>query len=394
MANLIRGRLGSSKSGKGKTFSTPPQTLILFSDTKIPQKNSTKVGDRKFTLRSIVVMIFFIILFLCSISNEARVIGTIKDEYFKRPILRVDDNQIYIVDQIQKRGYVFGRKDLKKIVEFGNPGDGPSEFGNITGVTVDDRFIYVTNPPRLSVFSRNGKYIKEIRSAIISTSFNQVGKNFIGERTIPMTQEPDYRENTFSLYDSHKKKIKELLHTKILVKWNLRDGKQFIYPISDYTAAAVYKDNIYIGTTGKGFFFSVFNAEGQKLYDINLDVKKKKIDRQGQRMKIESLRKQLGEKRWQKYYGGKEIKYPDYYPAYQSFFVNDGRIYVFCFPQNQQYEIYIMDLKGKLLGKRIKSTTDLRMVIPKYHCIQNGNLYQLREGENEVIELHEVEIYK
>jgi hypothetical protein len=87
----------------------------------------------------------------------------------------------------------------------------------------------------------------------------------------------------------------------------------------------------------------------------------------------------------------------DYYPGTslsRAFFVNDGRIYVFRFPMEKKYEVYILDLKGNLLVKKIIPITDLRGVHSKYQCISNGNLYQLRLGADEEEVLHEIKIYK
>jgi len=106
------------------------------------------------------------------------------------------------------------------------------------------------------------------------------------------------------------------------------------------------------------------------------------------------MRSALGENRWKAMYGDKEIKFPDYYPAYRAFFVNDGRIYVFRFPWKKQYEVYILDLKGNILERKFMPTNDLKVVNSKYQCMSNGNLYQLRLGADEEEELHEIKIYR
>jgi hypothetical protein len=353
------------------------------------------VDNRKFSVRTVLKKIFpSIIIFLSVFTVEAKIIGKISSDYFKRPLLRIDDTQIYIVDQALKKGFIYDRNNFEKKSEFGGPGQGPGEFPSVTYVTIDDKNLYVSTQWKVSIFSKKGKYIKDIKSVSSGYEYSPIGNNFVGTSSIPGNQDPDHIDIQFNLYDSNLKKKKSLLRTTILVKWNFKGRKEIIYFISDYTASYVYNNAIYIGTTGNGFFFSVFNPDGEKLYDIKLDGEKKKITEKEKQKKIDSLRLALGEKRWKSMYGNKEIKFPDYYPAYQAFFVNDGRIYVFSYPREKQYEVYIIDLKGNVLERKFMPTNDLKGVNSKYQCMSNGNLYQLRLGADEEEELHEIKIYK
>jgi len=356
------------------------------------------VDNRKFSVGKILKAVFLSIILPANVfSAEGKVIYRLPDDdYYRSPLLRIDAGKIYIVDQALKMGFIYDRSDLKKKAEFGGPGEGPGEFPHISNFTINTQFIYVSGMGRLSIFSRDGKYIKDIKSPSIGYGYSPIGNNFIGTANITRNPDPNYINLQFNLYDSQLKKKKELLKTTIHVNCGIEGGQEFIYLIDDHAAAVVYNDTVFIGTTEKGFSFSIFNIDGRNHYDIKVDVEKRKITGEERQKKIDSLRSFLGEKLFKAEYERKKIKFkfPDYYPAYRAFFVNDGRIYVFCYPQDKQNEVYILDLKGNILGKRFIPTSDIGGVNSRYHCMYNGNLYEMRLGPNDENELHEIKIYR
>lgn len=317
-----------------------------------------------------------IILALVVVTKGER-IGSFSDAYFKTPILRVDDTQFYIVDQELKKGFIYDRASFKKVAEFGESGQGPGEFGGISGFTVDNKYLYVTNFPRLSIFSKKGKLIREINLKIFTGPLVPIGKCFIGYRFSRRTHSDDLVKIQFSLYNSNLKKRKDIFFTEIEKFSDVRRGKRIIYMIRDCAESFVYKERIYIGTTEKGFYFSVFDKNGNKLYEIKRKVKSIKIPEVAKKKMISRMRKNMGDAKWNQV----EVIIRDYLPAYKAFFVSDDKIFVFRYPQ-KNYEIFILDLEGNLLKKKYITYTALYKISSRYSCMNNGKLYNMIDMHN------------
>jgi hypothetical protein len=334
--------------------------------------------------KQLLSIIVFLVIQITTYGNN---IGILKDGYFKTPILRVDERQFYIVDQELKKGFIFDRKTFKKVTEFGGPGQGPGEFSGITGLAINDKYIYVSNFPKLSIFSKQGQLVEEIKLTSFVSSLKPIGEDFIGHWFRRRTKREDPVKIQFSLYDAGLNKKKDLLYTEIEKYADFVGGKKIIYWIRDCAESFVYKDRIYIGTTAKGFYFSVFDQNGNKLYDIKRDYKKRNISEKVKKTALAKMRKGWGEERWSQV----KVIIRDCYPAYQAFLISDDKIYVFGFPL-LNYEIHILDLEGNLLKKKSIPYNEIYSVSSRYSCMHNGKLYKLLDM-HECFAINEIDIW-
>lgn len=73
------------------------------------------------------------------------------------------------------------------------------------------------------------------------------------------------------------------------------------------------------------------------------------------------------------------LLYPEYFPAYSVFTVNDGKLYILIYPRkNEQQDLVVLDTKGNFL-KQLPvymrfGSTDL--------CVFKGTYYYLKANEN------------
>jgi hypothetical protein len=260
------------------------------------------------SLKSILLILF---LFFCLFLNAEK-LGVLENP-FKAPFIRMDDNQIYIYDNVFLEFHLYSKKTLKKISEFGSKGEGPGEFRAINHVKIKNKNIYVSNFPKVSIFSKAGKLIKELKAPTNVSYFISIADNFVGVQK---------------------------------------------------------------------FFFTVFDSEGNKLYDINRSYKRRKITDLDKKMRIKKAKEVMGEQKWKTFIIGTEISFPEYYPAYMNFEIDNGKMYVFAFPEKDTQEIFILDLKGKLI-KQIKIPI---IDMPGYiehscFCIDKGKMYYMTENE-------------
>ena len=106
---------------------------------------------------------------------------------------------------------------------------------------------------------------------------------------------------------------------------------------------------------------------------------------------IKGFSSKLGEEKWNQYKATNEIIFPDYYPAYIGFIVNDDKIYVFLYPKLGIFEILILDIKGNLLKKSYINIMALGVEI-KYIDIFKGKLYNVIEKDEEW-EVNEIDLF-
>ena len=129
------------------------------------------------------ITLSLVLLFIVSIIYSKK-LGTLSD--IVNPFsITIDSGNVYIVEG--PKVYIYSLKDLNFIKKFGKKGEGPEEFrtapmtnmGNIM-IDVYSEFILVNSLGKLSYFSKDGKYQKEIRATGNWRSFKLLSKKFVG----------------------------------------------------------------------------------------------------------------------------------------------------------------------------------------------------------------------
>jgi len=336
---------------------------------------------------------FFIILLISiGLSTQGKKIASL-EENFKKPIIRVDEKQFYIVDQSLVKGVIYDRSTLKKVAQFGAYGQGPGELTYIQNVTLNDKFIYVSDFTKLCIFSKQGKLIKELKGPFKTTNYIPFGDNFVGTHYLPSDPYKIESKIQFSLFDGNLKKKKDLFVTEIHNAITFTKGKNLVCWFRDCFGAFVNENNLVVGASEKGFYFAVFNLNGEKLYDIIIDEKKRRVTEEEKKGTIKNFRLSLGEEKWNQFKATKEIIFPDYYPAYYGFIVNDDKIYVFLYPQLGLVDLIILDLKGNILKRSYMMGLAIGAEI-KNIDIFKGKLYNVLENEKEEEwEVNEIDLF-
>jgi hypothetical protein len=347
----------------------------------------TKINQKKIAL--------IIILLTLGVLCEGEKIFTFPDDYFKMPILRLDDSIVCVMDRGLLKGHIYDRKTLKKIAEFGGKGQGPSEFSGISWTVIDDNYIYVSSSPKLCIFSNKGKFIKEFRVPIKTSRFMPLRKNYVATYFVPSHPREKIVKNRYQLFDENLKLKKIFFTSEYHAFFQILNGQEIVYMFRDCEEAVVYKDKVYIGDSYKGIYFDVFDQNGDNLYEINLNEKQRILTSQ-KKEKIQEYYKTSGPP-WKGKHPNRKLVIRDVIPAFQAFFVNDDRIYVFTYPKNREgYDIFILDLKGNILKKKKMSALEIFSVGTTFSYIHRGKLYFIKDSEglfDSGSELHEIEIW-
>ena len=313
--------------------------------------------------------------------EKIKKIGALSD-VFKAPDIMLDDSQIYISDTFLCKVCIYSKKDLAKITEFGTKGEGPGEFTVINSAGLTDKYIYVNSFPKICLFSKEGKFIKEIRVNTDVGQFIPIGRNFIGKRHI-YNPPPKKCKYAYILFNHQLRKIKEIFETEFMIEgYNVNPRRKVLF-FKDCYKGVVYKDRFYVGSTARGFYIAVFNANGDKLYEIEKDYERIKVTNE---IKATVLKTVSGVKLegWQKYFSKIDIFFPDYFPAYINFTVDNDKIYVFKYPRHKAriLEVLVLDLRGNLTKKSILPASSWYGFQNNVNYLYNGKLYFIEVGED------------
>jgi len=302
--------------------------------------------------------------------------------------LKIDTpgQRIYITEK--EKIFIYSLSDFSLVKRFGKIGQEPGQFNNgyrlarsIIDVDFQTDALLVNNRGQLVYFTKKGEFKKKIEVPYAIDFFLPVGDCFIGENLSSDEEQLKYRANLL-LYNKELKMKKKLVTSHFDIY-----GPYFLYPgrFSDYELFRdcfrfrVFSDCIYLADTKKGFYIAVYDQKGNKIDEINKDFPKRPVSPALVKAAREKLEDTVV---WKKYGIYMKTVVPQYLPAFEDFIVNDGKIYVFTFPgQDNQKELILMDLKGNILGKTFVPAAD-------HYTAANDNYYYLYKNENNEWELH------
>lgn len=336
------------------------------------------------------IVLFLILLFTAALSFAVKPV-TLPEVLSPRELI-IDGDRLYITSR-RTAVYMYSTGDFKFIKQFIEKGEGPGEANadHVKLAIYPDFLIAEDHRHKLLFLSRNGDYIKEIRTPAKLSHISLLGEHFVA-MSMSIDNEAGTQYNAVNLLDKDFNIIR-VLHksktVKLFTSENMR-RKRIIRPVPDYFGCRVYNNRIYVGNTFRGFSITVYDSAGNELYEINKDYKKIKLPE----YRVEKFMKGMKETpSWENIKRTIHYEFPDYFPAFKIFWVNSGNIYVVTDKlkkekekNNRQRELVVLDLKGKVLKKVFTPASNL--------CATDKNrFYYLQENqEDEVWEIHSVEI--
>jgi hypothetical protein len=168
----------------------------------------------------------------------------------------------------------------------------------------------------------------------------------------------------------------------MIESYNVNPRRKILY-LKDCYNGVVYKNRFYVGSTARGFYIAVFNANGDKLYDIQKDYDRIKVTDEIKATVLKNIR-ELKEEGLKKYFSKIDIFFPDYFPAYINFAVDKDKIYVFKFPRHKAMilEVLVLDLQGNLTKKSILPSSFWNGFQNNAIYLYDGKLYFIDVGKD------------
>lgn len=311
---------------------------------------------------------------------------------------------------------VYSLPDFSLLAKIGKNGKGPGEF-----LLGPNRFcvvkgqIWAMDIRKTIVFAGDGVFQKEIpipREIFLSLyPLVPAGDNLVTFASDTLDINAGNERAFGRLYDSELHQIREFYgEVPFAVPppppppppplGNKRDAKKEQASIvkKDYQAIpdcidfAVAEDKVFVADTRKGFHIAVFDSLGVPLYEINQNYVALPVPPEYS----SALKKKLNETQgWLN--EAANIKFRDSFPAFYSFKIADGKIYVSTYAEKDGlYELIVMDLKGDVLrrsfsfplGPSYDSMYDNFNVAKDRYAISGDKIYYLakstKDGSYEV----------
>lgn len=315
----------------------------------------------------------------------------------------VDKDRLFIRDSGSSI-FIYSLSNFSLIKKFGKQGQGPGEFHDSPFLIITDDEIFIGERTKIMRFSRDGKFLTERKlpySYIGAYPLIPVGDNYVG---FPMSRiDNSYRQIGY-IYNSEFEQIRQFYKTipfRIPPPPPPKPGyktapiiKTDFEVIRDCVTYEVSENKIFVADTRKGFFISVFDYQGQLLYEINHPYEEKKVPKQFKEAFFDRIRQS---DHADNLFRRNNYLFRKVFPAFVDFQINDGKIYVTTnIHKDDLYDIAVLDLNGKILKRSFSLPSKLylrtlhnNMAGTRVYVIHDNKIFSLNYNEDkEIYELH------
>jgi hypothetical protein len=316
-------------------------------------------------------------------------------EIMRPRFISVDKNRIYIFEDDFSIS-IYSADDFRFQKKFGKRGQAPGEFGFIPFLKVCEDFLIVNDLRKLMYFTLDGDFKKQIQIPFNfyyanNHLFVPLDEYFIG---FPPELTQDSRRVRYGRIFNQEFQLIKQFYDEVPNTFPPpppppppSSGKKVnIEVFSDYTYSAVEEGKIFVADSRKGFHISVFDKNGNLLYEIHKDYGKLKVSKK--------FKDAFAKERMDRPFN---YKFNKYFPAFFGFKIDNQKIYMLTFAtKSNKYEVVVMNLKGDVIKRSF--AFPFLPYIPnslyndRYDIYEN-HLYYLRyNDQNDVYELHITEI--
>jgi hypothetical protein len=329
--------------------------------------------------RILMICILFAIM---SYAQEVKVKTAVLPQLMSPEAVQANSENLYITDGFSIKIISLKNFQLKKT--FGRRGEGPQEFKGYILAYVFPEYVFVNNPGKVSYFTLDGNFIKEIRTTHIFGRFKPLGnEHFVG---YSYSRKDKIRYESIYIFDSNFNKVKEIYKRKHFLEKNgainLIEERPPFFCVAD--------DKVFLD--GVDGVIYVYDKTGKQVGAVRHDYERIAFTAVHKKRFVDFLKKNNSTR---EYYGAnrERFTYPDYFPPIRMFHVSSGNIYVMTNKETAgKNEFIIFDMNGKVLKKLFIPVAPFEeSMIPLFYTIDNGKLYHL--VDNEETEEWEVRIY-
>ncbi len=339
-------------------------------------------------IRIIVTFLVSCIFFVFQMKVEAKFIGVLED-ILQPGSIKVYKGKAYITEK--EAVHIVSLETGKLLKSFGKKGEGPGEFRRAPKIRISGNSLIVNTWGKIIYFDLAGNYQKERKHQFgRHTGAIPLGENFAAQRS-DFSEKEQAAVQEFGIYDQDLKLIKKIFFGPSPEELDILPGnRKQPYPmITEKISMEVYNGRVYISDTRKGFYFEVFDKQGNRIEEILVKGIPVKVSREYKKRALEKLR---SAKWWKSLKHKLEPVFPEFFPEIKFYTLNGDQIYVethLTKGDNSLFRIY--DLETKKVSEIYLPVASDRSF--KRYDIRNGKYYYLKENEeDDNWELHEEEL--
>lgn len=255
----------------------------------------------------------FLISILISVTTLSAQKTIVLPDLQKPHQIVVDGNDLYIFDETDYSLHLYTISPFALKSKFGKKGDGPHDFKYLPFVYVQPESLACTDFTKTVWFSKAGEVL-EIKDYSDFTDFDLNSEMLlfpVKGHFLRITADHENSERHVYLLDSGFNTIKELYEGPFIWQAEL--------PVHYRTDTLAYKDLIFIVDTQKGFYFEIFDANGNHILTIDKSQDVEKVSN---------------------------------HPLLHQFCVSNDKIYATTYKKKEdKTEMIILDLKGRILRR-------------------------------------------
>jgi hypothetical protein len=317
-----------------------------------------------------LIMLLMVCFFSTAAAAETKTIPL--PEVLKPELIRVDDTQLYITEGASI--YIYSLKDFKLIKKFGKEGEGPQEFkvdpSQLANLTLDvqSESIIVHSLGKISWFTKDSIFRKEIKLPVVAFYLVPFGKNFMG---MYMTFDQK-RFRGLKVFDRNSKLVKEIIRIPDV----FQRGKG-MHLLQNSFANPIYDNKLFLAWSSD-FTIKVYDTDLKLLYTITYPYERIKVPDEHKNETLNYYKKHPSTREYFELL--KPFKFSPLFPAMRDLFVSDGKIYAVTHKkENGKTEMLVFDIKGKFLKQVFFPFIMETPMEPYPYTIHNGGVYQLVE---------------
>jgi hypothetical protein len=306
----------------------------------------------------------------------------------KKPAsIQIDQNQLFITEGPTISIYSMETFKLKK--KFGKSGEGPQEFKGGIGLYINNNLLYVNSLDKVSLFSKEGEFLREMKLPKLFVKLIPFGENYLGVSNL---DENKKRYILTAIYSNGLKRLKEIAKDKFF----FQPGSTKLDVISvigpdggSGGGIVIYKDQIFRQEDSK---ICIYNQSGKKLKTIENIIQKVLFSDADKERYLNSFKTHPQTRAVYKDVK-KRLSFSKFFPLIQNMIVDDDKIYVRTYKrENKKSEVYVIDLNGSLIKKVFVPFVENNLLEKLPYTIKNNHVYQLVEGDDETWELMKFKI--
>ncbi len=327
--------------------------------------------------KALIILIFVFLLSILSFPEQNPDQNLIRG--LGRPVgINIDNDQLYIIENA--RIHIYSLRNIKHRISFGKQGQGPGEFHTLphVPVTLDcstDELI-IGSIRKISYYSKNGVLKREVKGENLAYKLVFLDRKNDQDRFLGWSRATHSRfnYNTIVVFDHELKKVKQIYEAKDPYQGPGK-GYEILTRVFDFASQG--GKVIIPGRDNRSL--DILDQELKLDFSLIPDTRPIKVPEQFKQELLHYLKTSAETKN--AYPMIKPVRFPEYFPAVQSFFTDGGKIYIMTWDKTAAGNIFFTyRIDGEFISETALPVRHETATQPYPMAIKNGKLYQIVEN--------------